>query len=234
MTEEPEESTMDFNELELEFDFDVADFSFEAEAAVDTRIIKPPRQKDKVGLWKNAVATATKIDLSPGFSYFGVIDGSFIFGDLIEALLVGKMLRAERLDIQTLSMSQDNVDSLQTLLIKGYIGELNLIVSDYFFSNERQMLIPYIYDNLDLDNRFQLAVAGTHMKTVTANLSNGTHLVIDGSANLRSSANIEQIRIEDNEIIYTFVTDINDRIIEAYKTINKSIRRQKLWRVIGK
>ena len=224
----------DFNELELEFDFDPDAFSFEADSAVETRVIKPPRSKDIATYWKNAVKTANQMDLTPGFSYFAVIDGSFIFGDLIEALLVTKNLRAERLDIQTLSMSQDNIDSLATLLLKGYIGQLNLIISDYFYTHERQGLIPYMYQELDINNRFQLAVAGTHLKIVTGTLSNGSSLVIDGSANLRSSANIEQIRVEDNEKILTFVTEMNDKIIERFKTINKAIRRNQLWKLIGK
>lgn len=222
---------MDFDEIA--FDFDPELFAFEADSDVDTRIIKPPKSKDKTAMWKNAANTAAKIDLQPGCSYFGIIDGSFIFGDLLEALLVGQNLRAERLDIQTLSMSQDNVDSLVTLLLKGYIGHLNLIVSDFFFTHERDGLVPYIYDQLDINDRFQLAVAGTHLKIITGSLSNGVHLVMDGSANLRSSANIEQIRVEDNAEIYTFVTEVNDKIIERFKTVNKSIRRNQLWKVIN-
>ena len=138
------------------------------------------------------------------------------------------------MDIQTLSLSQENVDSLATLLLKGYVKELNLIVSDYFYSHERNQLIPYIYEQLDLGDRFQLAVCGTHTKIITAHLTNGIKLVIHGSANLRSSGNIEQIAIQNSAEIYDFVTEFNDRIIQQYKTINKSIRRKKLWLIASK
>lgn len=224
----------DFGELDASFDFDMDAFSFEAENHMETRIIKPPKSKDKVGAWKNAQKTAAKIEIEPGMSYFGIIDGSFIFGDLIEAILVGKGLRAYRIDIQTLSLSQENVDSLATLLIKGYVKELNLIVSDYFFAHERNQLIPYIYEHLDLGDRFQLSVCGTHTKITTAHLTNGIKMVIHGSANLRSSGNIEQIAIQDSPEIFDFITDMNDNIINEFKTINKSIRRKKLWLIANK
>lgn len=224
----------DFNELDAAFDFDMDAFESEQDFNLETRYIKPPKSKDKTEAWKNAQRSANKIDVTPGMSYFGIIDGSFIFGDLLEALMVMKPLRARRLDIQTLSLSQENVDSLETLLIKGYIKELNLIISDYFYVHERNGLIPYIYEHLDIDNRFQLAAAGTHLKTITADLTNGIKLAIHGSANLRSSGNIEQIAIQDSPEIYDFMTDINDSIILKFRTINKSVRRKPLWQTVEK
>ena len=221
----------DFSELDA-FDFDADAFSMEMDQNIETRLVRPPLSKDKTAAWKNAERTAAKIDVVSGMSYFGIIDGSFIFGDLIEALFTQKLIRAHRMDISTLSMSEENVDSLATLLLKGYVKELNLIVSDYFYSHERNTIVKYIYQELDIDNRFQLAVAGTHTKIVTAKLTNGINLVIHGSANLRSSSNIEQIAIQDSAEILTFVNQMDDQIIEKFKTINKSVRRKELWQAI--
>src|SRR5690606_27521145 len=100
---------------------------------------------------------------------------------------------------------------LATLLLKGYIKELNLTVSDYFYAHERRQLIPYIQRELDIDNRFQMAVSGNHTKITAARLTNGIHLCIHGSANLRSSGNMEQSVIHDSKEIYDFVTGMNDR-----------------------
>jgi hypothetical protein len=49
---------------------------------------------------------------------------------------------------------------------------------------------------------------------------------------LRSSGNIEQFVIEDNEELYNFNKEYQDRIIEKYKTINKTIRSQQLWQQV--
>lgn len=223
----------DFDELEASFEtgeLDLDDFfDMEQEADVNTRFIKPPQFKPKPELWKNAKRTAAKINIEPGMAYFGIMDGSFIFGDLLEAIFTQKLIRAHRMDITTLSMSQENIDSLATLLLKGYVKELNLTVSDYFYAHERKSLVPYIQQELDIDNRFQLAVSGNHTKTIAAQLTNGIHLVFHGSANLRSSGNLEQVMIQDSKELYDFITGINDRVIEKFKTINKSVRRAKLW-----
>jgi hypothetical protein len=223
---------LDFDELDNSFDdFEFEDsFGLEEEAGVDTRFIKPPLFKPKVEYWKNAKKSAAKIIIEPRMNYFGIMDGSFIFGDLIEALFTEKLIRAFRMDVTTLSLSQENIDSLATLLIKGYVKELNLTVSDYFYAHERNTLIPYIQKELDIDNRFQMAVSGNHTKIIVAKLTNGIHLVLHGSANLRSSGNLEQVMIQDSKEIYDFITEINDRVIAKFKTINKSVRRAKLWR----
>lgn len=53
-----------------------------------------------------------------------------------------------------------------------------------------------------------------------------------GSVNLRSSSNIEQFVIEDNKQLYDFNQDYQNRILEKYKTINKSIRGNTLWQKV--
>jgi hypothetical protein len=133
--------------------------------------------------------------------------------------------------ITTLSLSQDNVDSLHNLLAGGFVDELNLIVSVYFFGHERHSLIPYIYEKLDIDNKFQFAVASIHTKTVNFETSGGRKIVIHGSANLRSSANIEQFTIEENEGLYEFYQSHFSSILDRYRTINKNkpIRDNELW-----
>jgi hypothetical protein len=86
MDNEPE-YTSDFNEIETAFDFsgfeDAFDCEIEQEIDIEKRFIKPPKFKAKVAYWKNAKATAKELIIEPGCNYFGYIDGSFIFGDLI-------------------------------------------------------------------------------------------------------------------------------------------------------
>ncbi|HPW87432.1 MAG TPA: hypothetical protein PLU78_09545, partial [Chitinophagales bacterium] len=60
----------------------------------------------------------------------------------------------------------------------------------------------------------------------------GINLAIHGSANLRSSGNIEQIVIQDSAEICDFMEQINDTIIDKFKTINKSVRRNILWQTV--
>ena len=53
------------------------------------------------------------------------------------------------------------------------------------------------------------------------------------SANLRSSGNIEQFTMEDNEELYNFYDEVFGSILERYRTINKQLRGNELWDVMN-
>ena len=184
--------------------------------------------------YKNAEKLARDINFNTLDRIFCVVDGSFIFGDFIEAFFIENNIKSPNLIIETLSMSQDNVDSLRTLLEKGYIDSIDLIVSDYFYSHERNNLIKYMYNELDINDSFQLSVCRTHRKICKFATTGGKYIMITGSANLRSSDNMESFCIEDNEEFYNFDKSITDEIITRYKTINKSIKSKELWHLVAK
>lgn len=183
--------------------------------------------------YDNAKKLADEIGPIPfGFKMFAVLDGKFIFGDFIEALIVQNDWLVDDLTISTLSMSQDNVDSLKNLLDGDYVQSLNLIVSHYYFANERQGLMPYLYEKLDVDDKLQVAVASVHTKIAMIRTRCGKKIVIHGSANLRSSSNIEQMVVENTPDLYDFCHGIHAAIIEKHKTIKKAVRRVALWDAI--
>lgn len=184
--------------------------------------------------YEHAQDAADNIELAEGSRSHALISGNFEAGDFIEALLTRKNIRATHMSISTLSMNENNVDSLVNLIDGGYLDRLDLIVSDYFFSHERNGLVPYILHELDRADRFQFAVAGVHTKITAFETFGGHKVIIHGSANLRSSGCIEQITIEENPELYGFYREYHDRIIAEYSIINKSIRRNALWQVVAK
>lgn len=151
----------DIGNFELpDIDLDLMEF-LPSDETEETRYTLPkvvPMREDFV-LYDNAQKMARELRLGFGERFDAFVSGSFIFGDFIEAYLTTQNACAKRMTISTLSMSQNNVDSLHTLMEKGYIEELNLIISVYFWGNERSSLIPYIYKQLDIGDRFQLAEA---------------------------------------------------------------------------
>lgn len=224
----------DFGGVEIE-DVNLSDFDLQIGYDEQTRYCKPKLHalKSSQIVYNHAVELARDIDIRDKHRYDVVVSGNFIFGDYIEAFLKYWNVKCLKMTISTLSMSQENIDSLENLLKGGFIDELNIIVSAYFYSHERRSLIPYMYKHLDKDNRFQLAVAGVHTKTCHFKTLGGKHVVIHGSANLRSSGNIEQFTIEDNEELYNFYNGMFDDILNRYKTINKQIRGNDLWNIIN-
>jgi hypothetical protein len=201
----------------------------------ESRYIKPPISNDvddDLLKYEDAVKLAKDIVISKGSRHFAIINGSFIFGDFIEALIVENNWHIKKMTISTLSMSDNNIDSLANLLNGDYVDALDLIVSVFFFSHERHNLIKYMYEELDKKNKFQLAVAATHCKTCIFETHCGKFIVMHGSPNLRSSNNIEQFVVEENEVLYNFNHEYQMRIIEKFKTINKAVRNTNLWSVV--
>lgn len=210
--------------------FELAEFEISSE--FETRYIKPklPIELPESAMkYENAEQLAKDVPIDKGTRHYVLINGSFIFGDYIEALCVINDWHVKKLTISTLGLNQNNVDSLANLINGGYADEVNLIISDYCFAHNRQGLIKYMYEELDKDNKFQLAVARTHCKIVLIETHCGLKIVLHGSANLRSSNNIEQFMIEENDYLYDFNNEYHSKIVEMYSTIKKSIGLGELW-----
>ena len=221
------------NELK-QFNFDKLSFgkAVAGNPMGKSRYIKPPISKtipERRLKYKFAEELARDIKPELGMRAFVFLDGTFVAGDFIEAWFVEHHIIAKELTISTLSLNPNNVDSLANLMECGYIESLNLIVSDYFYSHERQTLVPYIREKLDKDNRFQFAAAGTHCKLTLFETHKGAKVVIHGSANLRSSSNIEHMTIEENPELFDFIMEMQRTILEKYKTINKAVRYNSIW-----
>lgn len=223
---------LDLSSLDLSLDLDLnldLDLDLGTMVAFDegSRYIAPKAKRIKSAqiVYANALRLARDIDLAENPRYDVVVSGDFIFGDFIEAYITTHNVHCDKMTISTLSLSQNNVDSLENLMRGGYVDELSMIVSAYFFSNERLALVPYMYQHLDIGDRFQLSVAGVHTKTVQW-CGDGDKVVMHGSANLRSNGNIEQFAIERNAELYDFYDTIFSRIEETYATIRKPIRSE--------
>jgi hypothetical protein len=223
------------NELDLNFNIDLGDFSdIEINLNIDSnqRYCNPAMSKSKNVKFKNAKELSKAIDIKQNERYFCIIDGSFIFGDFIEAFLTDRNMKVKELTISTLSMSQENIESFRNLLEWGYVEKLNIIVSDFFYSHERNNLVKYMYERLDINDAFQFSVCRTHTKICMFENYRNEKFIIHGSANLRSSDNIEQFMIEENKDLYDFNYDFHKKIIDNFATIKKSLRGEKLFNLI--
>lgn len=167
-----------------------------------------------------------------GMRHFCFLSGRFIAGDFLEAWIVRHNIHVKEMTISTLSLSEANIDSLANLLNGGFVEKMSLVVSDFFFSHERRNLIPYLLKELDKDGRFQLGVCGTHCKLALIETMAGNKVVIHGSANLRSSGNLEHLCIEENPDLYDFNFKIQSAILQKYWVVKKPLRHESLWQTI--
>ena len=218
---------------DINIDFDVAIGSDD----INSRYTNPKKYngiKQKHVKYSHALKMAQEINISNDERIDCLVSGNFIFGDFIEAFFVENDIHTERLVLSTLSMSQNNIDSLKTLMLLGYVDKLDIVISTFFYGMERHLLMPYIYQELDFDDRLQVAVAAVHTKVLLFKSDGGKHVTINGSANLRSSMNIETFSIEENKDTYDFHLDYHEKLIDKYKTINKQKppKRADLWGVV--
>ncbi|GAB3303576.1 hypothetical protein [Hymenobacter tenuis] len=170
--------------------------------------------------YTHAEKLAKDIDLPPGGRAYAFVNGSFIFGDLIEALIVEKNYHVKRLLVTALSIKSENVDSLRNLLAGDYVDALGLLISDYNFHHNRYDLMPYLVEQLNYDGRLTFAAARNHCKVCLMETHCGRKLVLHGSANLVSSGNIEQFCIEDNAALYDFNFRYLSALLRKYTVLN--------------
>lgn len=209
--------------------FDVTNLTpddFALDSQIQTRIHAPAKSRmlhPRLIRYENAQALAQDIgDFSePGARVHAILNGNFIYGDFLEAWIKRHNWLIPDLYVATLSLSQDNLDSLANLLHGDYVQRLHLMVSDYWFAHERGNLVPYAYQELDLGgDRFQLTVTGSHCKLALIGTDTGAKLVLHGSANLRSSASIEQLAIEHDPALFDFHRDWLTALEAQYHTIH--------------
>ena len=185
-----------------------------------------PEWPETLIYYENAAKLAQRLALTPGAGAYVFVNGSFIFGDFIEAFIVHHNYHVKELLIATLSIKQDNIDSLHNLLAGGYVDKLSFVLADYSFSHNRWTLMPYLveqlgYDGRAEDGRFTFAAAGTHCKICLIETHCGRRFVLHGSANLVSSGNIEQFEIEDNPVKYAFNHRYLTALLTRYNVLNR-------------
>ena len=233
---------IDFDvDIDIDIDIDIGNDEKTSEKHFDlpSNFIKKDSKPIKNNYIKyynaKVLAKDIKFPTENGGRYHVLVSGSFVFGDFIEAFFVEHNFKAKELTISTLSMSLENIESLRNLIVGGYVGKLNLLLSDYFFGHERIGLIPIMYNRLNIEDvELQIAFAGVHTKCVLIETSNNNKIVMTGSANLRSSANIEFFNLENDSLLYDFHYDWHQPLIEKYQTLKKIQRGKILWHQVQK
>lgn len=213
---------------DMEINLDDFNIDFETDFDTEHRYNKPKVFKSmfsQMVKYSNAKKLAADLSLEKDTQTHVIVSGNFIMGDLIEAIITKRMKRVDDLTISTLSLSLDNIASLAILVKGNFVSELNLIVSDYFYSHERRNLINAIYERLDIGNKFQLGVFRLHTKVYQFKFDD-MYVTMYGSSNMRSSHNVEQLVIDTSKECYDFYKEFHNDIMNKNSLINKEINKK--------
>ena len=125
--------------------------------------------------------------------------GDFVLCDLIPAIIEARG-RCAHLTIATLGLSSANADQLVRLVACDRIGHITLICSHYFAQVDKATTYRDVVARLD--GIAKIITTRCHAKVICMPTASGDHFVIEGSANLRSSDNTEQLVIfNDAELL---------------------------------
>lgn len=198
---------------------DIPRFDTTANPEIDTGIslpadlahIRTPTRRLFVDYRANASAYAHLRDLpEDGQTLHGVISGKHALWDVVPAIIERTGQTIDQLYLVTLGFSKQNGADLCGLLDGGQVREATLVASYYFKSTS-----PGIYDAVvpELIRRGQRVLSmRNHAKMILAKLANGDAYVVESSANLRSSKNVETFVMTRDAGLYAFHREWIDRL----------------------
>ncbi len=146
---------------------------------------------------------------APGECTHVVVRGDFVLGDILPLILRGATTPSE-IDITSLGMSTGNAQMLAALLATGQVSRLMVLVSHYFSRVDRTGTFREVMHILG----DRIKVARNHAKVILI-AAPPSFLVIEGSANLRSSDNIEQFAIWNDETLLNWHREWMQEVIDG-------------------
>jgi hypothetical protein len=129
----------------------------------------------------------------PGEALHLLMTGRYDLTAILDVIL-GRLGPCQRLRIATLSFNARNVAELSAWLDAGRVGSLTLLASSFFRENSRPEWLAAV-NELRQARGVRLAAARNHAKVITLDWKGGACLVAEGSANLRTNSNQEQLTL---------------------------------------
>ncbi len=130
----------------------------------------------------------------PGEALHAIMTGRFDLTALLMVILDKSAVPCERLRMATLAYSKRNVYEIAGLLDSGRVKAATLLCSSFF---QRQSREEFLFGRRELAQArgCRLAAARNHCEVVCLHFADGRKLVTEGSANLRTNSNREQIAL---------------------------------------
>lgn len=228
-----------FQDPAIEIDGFTADFA-EPSSRIETGLLPIPRYpapRPAMIKYDRAVELAAKAhrffaeNPGDGARLFCLVSGNFIMGDLLEAWCCAGGYKADEILIATLSLNQNNVDSLRNIIDAGQVERLGIAVSAYWYAHNRRDAAGYMAQQLAAAPRYDFAAASLHSKIILMRCGEDYN-VLHGSANMCSSANIEQFMWERDRALYEFNREWLERIFSCFAFAKKPQQKRQLWQMV--
>ena len=128
----------------------------------------------------------------PGESMHALLTGTFDFLLLLTVVIQSRPARCETLRLATLAFSRRNVAELCRLLDSRLVHRLILLCSDFMARSNAEIYQGAVAELVEARKQ-TIASARCHAKIACLAFADGTRLVFEGSANLRTNKNLENM-----------------------------------------
>lgn len=176
----------------------------------------PPIRTRAEARYRRAAKTAAELlpDLpAPGEAVHCLMTGTFDLCQVVTAT-AGRLPDLHHLRIATLCFSQRNAAELVGLLDARPALRLTLLVSAFFQGHNKDLFEAFAADLAAFPGRAVLAAARSHCKVVCFDFGDG--VVFEGSANLRTNKNREQLTAIRDRTLHDWHANWIDDLVRAH------------------
>jgi hypothetical protein len=145
-----------------------------------------------------------------------VLLGYFDLASMLLAFLDRIGTTCDVLRIATLSASKRNVAELAALIDAGAVRRVDLLTSEFQRKYDPDIFEEAIAE-LAVKRGQRVAAARTHAKLITLAMADGRRYVFEGSANLRTSRNAEQVALSCGADLHRFYDAWIDEVMTAHE-----------------
>lgn len=158
------------------------------------------------------------LDVLPGEgeSLHVLLRGFFDALNVVLALLDKLAVPCDCLRVATLSLSKKNVSELAALLDAGTVKKIEVITSDFQAEHDGDILSELLAELRDQRGQ-RVATARSHCKIVLLAMSDGSRYTMEGSANLRTSRNMEQFCLSRDAALHDFYATWFDDTVNGHE-----------------
>jgi hypothetical protein len=159
-------------------------------------------------------ADALAVLPGPGEMVHSLLVGRF---DLMHLLvcLIDQLGQVDVMKVATLSFNNRNVAEMLTLLDSSRVKKLTLLCSAFFRDHNQGLWEETLEEFRERGQR--AAAARSHAKVVTFAFADGRRLTLEGSANLRSNGNREQLLLADGAELHDWHSSWIDALIAEHE-----------------
>jgi hypothetical protein len=151
----------------------------------------------------------------PGESVHTLLTGTFDFMLVLTCVIQQRPSPCDHLRVTTLAFSRRNTQELAKLLDARLVGRLTLLCSDFMAKSNRTIYEGAVEELVTARGQ-TVASSRCHAKVACLAFEDGLQLVFEGSANLRTNKNVEQVTATNDAGLHDWHASWIDERVVAY------------------